>query len=355
MPAPGTERPRPDVYQLLVEDDLCSPGARIRAGVPDGCRIHEHHAGSASRTGARPCRHAWVHSFCGLPAGLPLRSVRWAAEPAGGRERQVASPQGAWARALLQLCLLGVLEPEGPSYGHALPGRLPAAGLDTVKPATLYPALARLAEEGMVEIGWAAGEGGPGRKYYSTTEQGRARLGEQRRAWGNFKTTVTAPAEGGRNGGRDNGNPVGTQGGREAGCHLHASPRHGVTNSLILAGFWALVLSVMHWLRDGPWAEVSSASLVGIGALIAGALAGCLVGALRTAGRVQAARACASAAVTAVVAGIAALVMLPRHGLFALPVSVLVAVSAMVMAGVHKLPDATAGRWFTRLRSEDSW
>ncbi|MEU2793973.1 PadR family transcriptional regulator [Streptomyces sp. NPDC007100] len=108
----------------------------------------------------------------------------------------VAPPQGAWTRALLQMCLLGVLESEGASYGYALLARLSAAGLETVKPATLYPALTRLAEEGMVEIRWAAGENGPGRKYYSITEQGRARLEDQRRAWGNFKTTVTALTEG---------------------------------------------------------------------------------------------------------------------------------------------------------------
>ncbi|WP_260476508.1 PadR family transcriptional regulator [Streptomyces sp. WAC 06783] len=108
----------------------------------------------------------------------------------------VAPPQGAWTRALLQLCLLGVLESEGASYGYALLARLSAAGLDTVKPAALYPALARLAEEGMVGIRWAAGENGPGRKYYSITQQGRARLEDQRRAWGDFKATVTVLAEG---------------------------------------------------------------------------------------------------------------------------------------------------------------
>ncbi|MFK0293516.1 PadR family transcriptional regulator [Streptomyces sp. NPDC090442] len=108
----------------------------------------------------------------------------------------VASPQGAWVRALLQLCLLGVLESEGPSYGYALLNRLAEAGLDTVKPATLYPALTRLAEEGAVEAQWAAGESGPGRKYYAITEQGRAHLESQRRAWGDFRVAVTALAEG---------------------------------------------------------------------------------------------------------------------------------------------------------------
>ncbi|MFH8343711.1 PadR family transcriptional regulator [Streptomyces sp. NPDC018045] len=102
----------------------------------------------------------------------------------------------AWTRALLQLCLLGVLEAEGASYGYALLNRLSAAGLDTVKPATLYPALARLADEGAVEVRWAAGEHGPGRKYYNISEEGRRRLDDQRRAWGDFNAAVTALAGG---------------------------------------------------------------------------------------------------------------------------------------------------------------
>ncbi|MGA5133175.1 PadR family transcriptional regulator [Streptomyces olivoreticuli] len=106
------------------------------------------------------------------------------------------APQAAWARAFLQLCLLGVLEAEGASYGYALLNRLSVAGLDTVKPATLYPALARLAEEDAVEVEWAAGESGPGRKYYRITDEGRRRLDEQRRAWSEFNATVTALAGG---------------------------------------------------------------------------------------------------------------------------------------------------------------
>ncbi|MBZ4320104.1 PadR family transcriptional regulator [Streptomyces huiliensis] len=100
-------------------------------------------------------------------------------------------PQAAWARAVLTLCLLGVLDAEGPSYGYALLGRLHAAGLDAVKPATLYPALTRLAEEGAVDVRWQAGEQGPGRKYYALTAEGRHRLAEQRAAWAEFHATVT--------------------------------------------------------------------------------------------------------------------------------------------------------------------
>lgn len=96
----------------------------------------------------------------------------------------------AWVRAVLPMCLLGVFE-RGESYGYALIQRLAAAGLDPVKPATLYPALTRLAEEGAVEIEWHAGDGGPGRKYYRITRLGRERLAAERLAWRGFDTAVT--------------------------------------------------------------------------------------------------------------------------------------------------------------------
>ncbi|MBD0840946.1 PadR family transcriptional regulator [Streptomyces sp. TRM68416] len=98
----------------------------------------------------------------------------------------------SWTRAVLPLCLLGVLDAEERSYGYALLGRLGEAGLEGVKPATLYPALARLEEEGAVEIEWGAGEGGPGRKYYRITDEGRERLRRDRAAWHTLHSTVAS-------------------------------------------------------------------------------------------------------------------------------------------------------------------
>jgi PadR family transcriptional regulator PadR len=99
----------------------------------------------------------------------------------------------AWLRAALPLCLLGMLE-RGESYGYALLQELTAAGLVNAKAATLYPALTRLEEEGAVDIRWSAGEGGPGRKYYSLTDAGRERLVVEYRAWRHFDGVVTALA-----------------------------------------------------------------------------------------------------------------------------------------------------------------
>ncbi|MET7363541.1 PadR family transcriptional regulator [Streptomyces sp. NPDC005562] len=102
----------------------------------------------------------------------------------------MAEPSAVWTRAVLPLCLLGILESEPRSYGYALLSRLGEAGLHGVKAATLYPALTRLEEEGAVEVEWGAGEGGPGRKYYRITAEGRARLRRDQAAWGDFSRTV---------------------------------------------------------------------------------------------------------------------------------------------------------------------
>ncbi|MET8981554.1 PadR family transcriptional regulator [Streptomyces sp. NPDC004539] len=110
----------------------------------------------------------------------------------------MAAASTAWTRAVLPLCLLGVLDTEERDYGYALLSRLDEAGLSGIKPATLYPALARLEEEGAVEIEWGAGDGGPGRKYYRITEEGRARLRRDSAAWHELNDVVGALLKGDR-------------------------------------------------------------------------------------------------------------------------------------------------------------
>lgn len=102
----------------------------------------------------------------------------------------MADTNPAWVRAALPLCLLGALRHEE-SYGYALLQQLAAAGLESVKPATLYPALTRLAEEGAVEVNWRAGEGGPGRKCYRITPAGLDRLEAEWAAWRGFGAAVS--------------------------------------------------------------------------------------------------------------------------------------------------------------------
>jgi len=73
-------------------------------------------------------------------------------------------------------------------HGYAIARRLETAELGTVKGGTLYPILNRLERDGLVTSTWEAGSGGPGRKTFTITTQGRDALAEQRQAWHNFTT-----------------------------------------------------------------------------------------------------------------------------------------------------------------------
>ena len=74
-------------------------------------------------------------------------------------------------RGVLDLCLLAVVEEE-PAYGYEMTKRLRARGLSIVGEGSIYPALARLEREGLVEIHRAASNGGPPRKYYRPSQKG---------------------------------------------------------------------------------------------------------------------------------------------------------------------------------------
>ena len=90
-----------------------------------------------------------------------------------------------WLRAVLPLCVLALVAHEE-TYGYAVAQRLQAAGLGAVKGGTLYPVLNRLEQDGLVSSAWREGAGGPGRKFYAVTEQGRAVLEQRTRAWHTF-------------------------------------------------------------------------------------------------------------------------------------------------------------------------
>ncbi len=87
-----------------------------------------------------------------------------------------------WLRGVLEPLVLAIIC-EGETYGYVVASRLADAGMGTVKGGTLYPILNRLEREGVLKSQWRQGEGGPGRKYYSLTEAGQARLNEQRMRW----------------------------------------------------------------------------------------------------------------------------------------------------------------------------
>ena len=78
-------------------------------------------------------------------------------------------------RGVLDLCLLAVMD-EGPAYGYEMTKRLRARGLAIVGEGSIYPLLGRLERDGLVETYRAASDGGPPRKYYRPSPEGRRAL-----------------------------------------------------------------------------------------------------------------------------------------------------------------------------------
>ena len=104
-----------------------------------------------------------------------------------------------WLRGTVEPCLLALLA-DGEAYGYELAARLEACGIGPVPGGSLYPALLRLEKAGRLVSEWRAGDGGPGRKYYRLTGDGREMLRRQAMAWETFASAVGELLAAGANG-----------------------------------------------------------------------------------------------------------------------------------------------------------
>lgn len=95
-----------------------------------------------------------------------------------------------WVRAALDVAVLATLA-GGPLHGYAVAQALAERGFGLLKGGSLYPVLSRLEEGGDVEATWVEGHGGPGRKAYELTAQGRERLAHDLAAWRQLGDTMT--------------------------------------------------------------------------------------------------------------------------------------------------------------------
>src|SRR5579862_5674372 len=94
-------------------------------------------------------------------------------------------------RGVLDLCLLAVMDEE-PAYGYEMTRRLRARGLSIVGEGSIYPLLGRLERDGLVDTHRAASNGGPPRKYYTLSAQGRRALAAGIREWRSTRDAVDA-------------------------------------------------------------------------------------------------------------------------------------------------------------------
>lgn len=93
------------------------------------------------------------------------------------------------ARAALPVAILAALRPQA-AHGYALIELLSTHGFPDLKGGTLYPILARLEQQNLVRSAWDHSQSGPGRKMFTTTDQGDALLDAAIQAWQEMGRTL---------------------------------------------------------------------------------------------------------------------------------------------------------------------
>ena len=93
----------------------------------------------------------------------------------------------------LELIFLQLLRAE-PTNGYDLTLRIQAISNDVlnVNAGSLYPALYRLEQRGLLRAEWATSESGRRTKVYSVTAAGRTHLSEQLASWERFSGALAA-------------------------------------------------------------------------------------------------------------------------------------------------------------------
>ena len=96
-------------------------------------------------------------------------------------------------RGTLDLLILKALS-WGPSHGYGVARWIELATDDALalREGTLYPALHRLEERGLVSANWGASENNRRAKFYALTAAGRARLRVETANWTRYAAAVFA-------------------------------------------------------------------------------------------------------------------------------------------------------------------
>ena len=92
-------------------------------------------------------------------------------------------------RGVAEHCVLALLT-KGERYGFELARELGARGQIIASEGTLYPLLARLRRNGLVETSWRESNAGPPRRYYHLTRDGELALASFTKQWRVFREAV---------------------------------------------------------------------------------------------------------------------------------------------------------------------
>ena len=105
----------------------------------------------------------------------------------------MVAPAASFLSGTLDLIVLQLLSGQ-PTNGYDLMTRIQASSRDVLNVPTgsLYPALYRLEQRGLIRATWADTDNGRRAKVYSLTRAGRKQLAGQREAWEQFSGALTA-------------------------------------------------------------------------------------------------------------------------------------------------------------------
>ena len=104
----------------------------------------------------------------------------------------MTSPRSDLPQGTLDLLILTVVVRE-PLHGYAIAQRLQQISREViqVRQGSLYPALHRLENRGLLATEWRQSETGREAKYYTLTRKGRAELEDERASWRRLARAVS--------------------------------------------------------------------------------------------------------------------------------------------------------------------
>jgi PadR family transcriptional regulator, regulatory protein PadR len=99
----------------------------------------------------------------------------------------------------LDLLVLQTLESLGPLHGYAIAARFEQVsdGALQLNMGTLYPALMRLEQRGLVRGNWGTTETNRKARFYAVTPAGRRQLAREKQAWHRMAGIIHALLQGG--------------------------------------------------------------------------------------------------------------------------------------------------------------
>ena len=92
----------------------------------------------------------------------------------------------------LDLMVLQTLDSLGPLHGYAIAARLEqvSSGALQLNMGTLYPALMRLEQRGLVRGNWGTTDSNRKARFYTLTSAGRRQLAKEKQAWDRMATIM---------------------------------------------------------------------------------------------------------------------------------------------------------------------